>query len=225
MQKKLDLEVPPHRMVCFDISNLGPDSAVAAIVASEDGKARKALYRRMRMRNPGPDDFAMMAEAVERYWTRVESGEIPRPDLVMVDGGEGQVSAARQVLDSVSTRFVPLIGLAKRDETVIREKKRPLRLPRRSPALRALQRLRDEAHRFGLDYHRKLRSRSRMTSDLDRVPGVGPARRTAMLRAFGSVTALRKASAEEIVKRAHVPASLAQRVVEHLGDDPERRSA
>ena len=212
-------------MVCFDISNLGDDSAVAAGVASEDGKPRKSLYRRMRMRNPGPDDFAMMAEAVERYWTRVESGEIPRPDLVMVDGGEGQVSAAREVLDNVSTRFVPLIGLAKREESVIREKKRPLRLPRRSPALRALQRLRDEAHRFGLDYHRKLRSRSRLTSDLDGIRGVGPARRAALLRAFGSVTAIRGATAAEIVERAHVPASLADRVVEHLSESTSQRSA
>src|SRR5439155_745295 len=83
------------RMVCFDISNFGPDQAVAAVVASEDGRPRKALYRRMRIRRPGPDDFAMIGEAVERYWTRVESGELPRPDLVVIDGGAGQLAAAR----------------------------------------------------------------------------------------------------------------------------------
>jgi excinuclease ABC subunit C len=91
LQKALALAVPPWRMVCFDISNLGADSAVAAVVASENGRARRGLYRRMRMRRPGPDDFAMMGEAVERYWTHVESGEIPRPDLVVVDGGVGQL--------------------------------------------------------------------------------------------------------------------------------------
>src|SRR6185295_9421711 len=105
----------------------------------------------------GPDDFAMIGEAVERYWTHVESGELPRPDLVMVDGGIGQVGAARRALNRAATRPVPLIGLAKREETVVRENAPPLRLSRRSASLRLLQRLRDEAHRFGITYHRTLR--------------------------------------------------------------------
>jgi excinuclease ABC subunit C len=133
------------------------------VVASENGRPRKSLYRRMRIRRPGPDDFAMIREAVERYWTRVESGELPRPDLVVIDGGLGQLGAARSALDQVATRPVELIGLAKREETVVRESAPPLRLPRRSTALRALQRIRDEAHRFGLSYHRALRSRARST--------------------------------------------------------------
>jgi excinuclease ABC subunit C len=217
LQQVLDLPVPPYRMVCFDISNLGGDAPVAAVVASEDGRPRKSLYRRMRMRRSGPDDFAMIAEAVERYWARVESGELPRPDLVVVDGGAGQVSAARAALDQVSTQPTPLIGLAKREETVFREDASPLRLPRRSPALRALQRLRDEAHRFGLAYHRKLRTRSRVASALERIPGVGPARRVALLRAFGSVEALRAASPGEIATRAGVPLALAGLVHDQIG--------
>ena len=216
LQKALALAEPPWRVVCFDISNLGDESAVAAVVASENGRARTGLYRRMRVRRPGPDDFAMIGEAVERYWTRVESGEEPRPDLVVVDGGAGQVGAARAALDHVATRPVPLIGLAKREETVVRESGGPLTLPRRSPALRALQRLRDEAHRFGLAYHRKLRGRARLTSALDGVPGVGPARRAALLKAFGSVAALAGAAPDEIARRANVTSTLAARVSAQL---------
>lgn len=216
LQRELALPAPPHRMVCFDISNFGGDQAVAAVVASEDGRPRKSLYRRMRMHHPGPDDFAMIGEAVERYWTRVESGELPRPDLVVIDGGAGQVAAARASLDRVATRPVALIGLAKREELVVREGLPDLRLARRSEGLRALQRLRDEAHRFGLEYHRKLRSRARIGSALDRIPGVGPARRAALLKAFGSVEAIRGASPEDMVTRARVPLATARRVAEGL---------
>ncbi|MCC6349027.1 MAG: excinuclease ABC subunit UvrC [Candidatus Eisenbacteria bacterium] len=216
LQRDLGLPAPPHRLVCFDISNFGPDQAVAAVVASEDGRPLKKLYRRMRLRRPGPDDFAMIGEAVERYWTRVESDELPRPDLVVIDGGAGQLSAARAALDRVATRPVAAIGLAKREELVVREGAPDLRLSRRSPSLRSLQRLRDEAHRFGLEYHRALRSRARIASVLDQVPGVGPARRAALLKAFGSVAALRGAAVGDIAVRAHVPLSLARRVAEHL---------
>jgi excinuclease ABC subunit C len=219
LQKTLALPAPPHRMVCFDISNLGAEGAVAAVVASENGQARRGLYRRMRIRRPGPDDFAMIGEAVERYWLHVESGELPRPDLVVVDGGVGQLHAARAALDRAATRPVPLIGLAKREETVVRERGPELRLPRRSPSLRALQRLRDEAHRFGLAYHRKLRRRARIASELDHIEGVGPARRAAMLKVFGSVAALRDVSAEELAERARVPLDVARRVVVHLGGE------
>jgi excinuclease ABC subunit C len=175
----------------------------------------------MRMRNPGPDDFAMIGEAVERYWTRVESGELPRPDLVVIDGGAGQVAAARASLDKVATRPVSLIGLAKREELIVRENLPDLRLPRRSEALRSLQRLRDEAHRFGLEYHRKLRSRVRIGSALDRIAGVGPARRAALLKAFGSIDALRAATPEQMVEQARVPLALARRVAEGLAKPRE----
>jgi excinuclease ABC subunit C len=216
LQRLLGLPAPPFRIVCFDISNLGAEGAVAAVVASEGGRPRRGLYRRMRIRRPGPDDFAMIAEAVTRYWTRVESGELPRPDLVLVDGGAGQLSAARRALDAAGTRPVMLLGLAKREETVVREHAAPLSLPLRSPALRALQRLRDEAHRFGLRYHRLVRVRARLASEIDGVPGVGPARRRALLAAFGSVAALRGVEAEEIARRAEIPLALALRIAAHL---------
>ena len=138
----------------------------------------------------------------------------------MVDGGIGQLGAARAALDRVATRPVALVALAKREETVVREGGPPLVLPRRSEALRSLQRLRDEAHRFGLTYHRKLRGSRRIASELDAVAGVGASRRAALLKAFGSVAALREASAEEIASRAHVPASVAARIASRLSEVP-----
>lgn len=227
LQRTLGLTVPPWRMICFDVSNLGSEGAVAAVVASENGAPKKSLYRRMRMRRGGPDDFAMIGEAVTRYWTRVESGELPRPELVVIDGGLGQVGAARVALEQTSTRPVELIGLAKREETIVREDGRELKLPRRSPALRTLQRLRDEAHRFGLAYHRGLRRRSRLVSELDRVHGVGPARRAALLREFGSVEGVRAATIEELRERGRLSPALAQRVHDGLAaaGEHDRRSA
>jgi len=216
LQKALGLDVPPHRMVCFDVSNLGSEGAVAAVVASENGRPLRGLYRRMRILRPGPDDFAMIGEAVERYWAHVESGELPRPELVMVDGGVGQLRAARRALERTATRPVRLIGLAKREETVVREDAPPLHLPRRSPSLHLLQRLRDEAHRFGLTYHRQVRGRARVLGALDRIDGVGPARRAALLKAYGSVAALSAAAPEEIAARARVSLSLAVRVADAL---------
>ncbi len=224
LQRALQLEAPPRRMVCFDISNLGSDDAVAAVFASDHGRPAKSLYRRMRVHHQGPDDFGMIREAVERYWTRVESGELPRPDLVVIDGGAGQVSAARSALDRASTRAVALVGLAKEEEKLYREGAPPLRLPRQSAGLQVLQRIRDEAHRFGLAYHRNLRGRRAVRSVLDAVEGVGPARRVKMLRAFGSVDALRASSPEEIARRAGVPRSVAERVRKHLGTPEERAS-
>ena len=219
LQRALKLDTPPYRMVCFDVSNLGSEGAVAAVVASENGRPQKSLYRRMRMRQAGPDDFAMIREAVERYWTRVESGELPRPDLVVVDGGVGQVRAGRAGLDRASTRPVALVGLAKREETVMRETGPPLRLARRSLALQLLQRLRDEAHRFGLDYHRRLRKRTRIASALDGVRGVGPSRRAALLKAFGSVAGIRRATAEQVATAAGLPMAVAERVRAYVAGD------
>jgi excinuclease ABC subunit C len=173
----------------------------------------------MRMRVPGPDDFAMMKEAVGRYFARVADAREPAPDLVVVDGGIGQVGAARAALLAIEhegVRGLPLVGLAKREETIVREDGSELKLPRRSFALRSLMRLRDEAHRFAITYHRTLRSKRTIRSTLDGVPGVGPARRRALLTAFGSVAELAAADAPAIAERARVPLPVAERVVAHL---------
>jgi excinuclease ABC subunit C len=219
LQRALDLDRPPFRVVCFDISNIQDAEPVASVTVSENGQPKRADYRRMRMRAPGPDDFAMMKEAVGRYFARVADAREPAPDLVVVDGGIGQVGAARAALAAIEhegVRGLPLVGLAKREETIVREDGSELKLPRRSFALRSLMRLRDEAHRFAITYHRTLRSKRTIRSTLDGVPGVGPARRRALLTAFGSVAELAAADATAIAERARVPLPVAERVVAHL---------
>src|SRR5215831_7367153 len=216
LQRALGLERPAFRLVCFDISNLGETDSVASAVVFENGQPRRSDYRRMRMKGQGPDDFALMHEAVSRYFARVAKDELPKPDLVVIDGGIGQVGAAVEALQELGLGGLALVGLAKREETVIFPDGRSLSLPRRGLALRLLMRLRDEAHRFAVTYHRKLRGRRTFRSVLDEVEGVGPARRRALLARFGSVDALREADVEEIVKRGGVPRSVAERIVERL---------
>ncbi|MEP7027298.1 MAG: excinuclease ABC subunit UvrC [Candidatus Eisenbacteria bacterium] len=221
LQRALELDRAPFRVVCFDISNTSGTEPVASVTVSENGQPKRGDYRRMRMRTPGPDDFAMMREAVGRYFTRVADGRTPPPDLVVIDGGIGQVGAAREALCGLGHEGVaslPVVGLAKREETIVRADGSELRLPRRSWALRSLMRLRDEAHRFAITYHRALRSKRTIKSALDDVPGVGPARRRALLTAFGSVAALAGADAATIAERARVPMVVAEKVARYLAE-------
>jgi len=216
LQRALGLERPAFRLVCFDISNLGETDSVASAVVFENGQPRRSDYRRMRMKGQGPDDFALMHEAVSRYFARVATGELARPDLVVIDGGIGQVGAATSALGELGLSGLPLVGLAKREETIVLPGGGSLSLPRRSLALRLLMHIRDEAHRFAVTYHRKLRRRRTVRSVLDEVQGVGPARRRALLARFGSVDALRAADVDEIVKKGGVPRPVAERIVERL---------
>ena len=216
LQRALGLDRPAFRLVCFDISNLGETDSVASAVVFENGQPRRSDYRRMRMRGQGPDDFALMKEAVSRYFARVVKNELLRPDLVVIDGGIGQVGAAQAALEDLGLGTLALVGLAKREETVIRPGGGSLSLPRRGLALRLLMHLRDEAHRFAVTYHRKLRRRRIVRSVLDDVAGVGPARRRALLARFGSVDALREADVDSIVEKGGVPRAVAERIVERL---------
>jgi excinuclease ABC subunit C len=218
LQRVLGLERPPLRIVGFDVSNLGETDAVASAVVAENGGMRRGEYKRLRMRGTGPDDFAMMREAVGRYFARVAAGEWPVPDLILIDGGIGQVGAAASALAGLSLPALPLIGLAKREETIVLADGRTVSLPRRSPALRLLQRVRDEAHRFAVSYHRGLRTRRTVRSALDTIPGIGPARRRALLAAFGSVAAVRGASVEALMERARLPRLLAERIRDHWSE-------
>jgi excinuclease ABC subunit C len=220
LQRALGLPEPPFRVVCFDVSNIQGADPTASITVMENGQPKRSDYRKMRMRTPGPDDFAMMKEAVGRYFAHVAAGEWPKPDLVVIDGGIGQVGAALEGLASHGLEALPVVGLAKREETIVRPDGGTIRLPRRSFALRSLMRLRDEAHRFAITYHRTLRSKRTIRSALDDVPGVGPTRRRALLGAFGSIDALAQADVPTIVERAGVPRIVALRVKDAL--DPRR---
>jgi len=214
LQEALGLAHPPYRIEGFDISNTQAAYPVASMVVFRDGRAWKSGYRRFRMNETdGPDDFAMMGEVLRRRLRRLGNGEGPAPDLILVDGGRGQVGIVREILAEQGFPHLPLLGLAKREEEiVVADREAPLRLPRTSEALRLLQRIRDEAHRFAVGYHRKLRAGGQSASRLDGVPGIGPARRRLLLRRFGSLAAMREAGPEALTAVPGIGPKLAQTI-------------
>lgn len=220
LQEALSLPNPPYRIEGFDISNTQSAHPVASMVVFEDGKALKSGYHRFRITGTtGPDDFAMMGEVVRRRLTRLKEKGGTAPDLILVDGGRGQVGRAREVLEETGFPSLPLVGLAKREELlVLPGVEEPLRLSRSSEALKLLQRVRDEAHRFAVHYHRGVRTKGQRTSRLDHVPGIGPARRRALLRHFGSVDAIRQARPEDIAAVPGIGPSLARILLEALSE-------
>jgi excinuclease ABC subunit C len=215
----LGLPALPRRIECFDISTHQGADTVASMVVCEQGRMRRAEYRKFRIRGTGAsarvlDDFASMREVVWRRYRRLVEEGRELPDLVVIDGGAGQLSAAYAALAELGLHALVAIGLAKRDELVyLRDRPAPLALPHESRALRLLQRLRDEAHRFALGYHRQSRRRA-LRSALDDVRGVGPRRRRALLSAFGSVAGVRRATREEL--SAVIGAKAADAVIAHF---------
>jgi excinuclease ABC subunit C len=221
LQDALGLAGPPRVIECFDISNISGTHAVGSMVCSVDGLPQRNRYRLFRIKTvEGADDPGMMAEVIRRRYARVkEEGGAP-PDLVLVDGGITQLRAARAELDALGWDAVPTAGLAKRFEEIYRDsgpRAAPLRLPLDSPALKVLQRIRDEAHRFALTYHRKLRNRRLKESILDDIPGLGGKRKQLLLRRFGSVARLRRASAEQIAELPGIRKPLALEIIEKIG--------
>jgi excinuclease ABC subunit C len=200
----LGLEEPPFRIECFDISNIQGSDSVASLVVFEGGKPRRSDYRTFTIRSvQGADDFASMAEAVTRRYRRLLAEGRRLPDLVLVDGGPGQLGAAVRALAGEGLPMLPIIALAKREEEIHLERGgEPIRLERSSPALQLLQRIRDEAHRFAVGAHRRKRTRRTVRTSLTEVPGVGPATARKLLRAFGSVDGIRKAEPSEIERVA-----------------------
>jgi excinuclease ABC subunit C len=231
LQRRLHLRHVPKRIECFDISNIQGTLAVGSMVVSDQGEADKNSYRRFRIRTiEGADDFAMMHEVLTRRYRRgLEENDLP--DLLMVDGGKGQLNMALRVFAELGITGVDAIGLAKsrverapRAEEIRRKpelvflpgRKNPVVLHRTSSALFLLQRIRDEAHRFAITYHKKLRRDAGAASPLDDVRGLGPARRRALLRRFGSVARLRKAQMSDLIELPGITEALARRIVEHF---------
>ena len=225
LQDRLELKVVPRLIACFDVSHTQGSEVVASAVVFENGEPKRSLYRRMRIRGEwSNDDYRSMAEAVERYIRRRLAGDEPLPELLLLDGGKGQLSAVGPVLDELGASEVALAALAKRNEELfLPGSKDPIRLSRRDPALQLLQRIRNEAHRFALQYNRKLRGRRTIWSELSQIPGIGPKRQRSLLTSFGSVRSVRQASAEEIAQVPGFSQTLARRVLTYLGgslDDP-----
>ncbi len=219
----LKLEEPPQRIEAFDISNIQGTDPVASMVVFIGGVPAKAEYRRFKLKTPGPNDYAMMEEVIRRRFKR---GLLERqegggkfavfPDLVVIDGGAGQLSRALEVMEELGVK-IPSVGLAEREEELYREGEgEPLRLPRDSEALYLLQRLRDEAHRFALTYHRGLRQKRTTGSILDEIPGVGPARRKALIRYFGSARAVAEASVEDLEQVEGISQNLAHVIYDYF---------
>jgi excinuclease ABC subunit C len=215
LQEHLGLEAPPNRIECYDISTIQGSATTGAMVVFVKGVPRTSDYRRFRIRTvEGTDDYASMREMLRRRFRRVtepdlELSQTPGgkrsswdllPDLLVVDGGRGQLNVALEVLDEYGLRDqVSPVGLAKQEEEIILpDRAEPVRLPRTSEGLYLMQRVRDEAHRFAVTYHRQVRGRQTIISQLDDVPGIGPRRRSALLRHFGSLEAIRAASVEEL---------------------------
>jgi excinuclease ABC subunit C len=204
LQEQLGLPNLPYRMEAFDISNTQGSESVAAMVVFEGGQAKKSDYRKFKIKTvEGPDDFASMREVIRRRLERGIAGDEKfgeMPDLILIDGGKGQLSAALEVERELDVE-IPTIGLAKQyEEVFLPGRSQPVLLPRNSPALFLLQRIRDEAHRFGLTYHRNLRSKRATRSALDQIPGVGRKRRESLLKQFGSMDAMKRATLEELAR-------------------------
>ena len=218
----LGLTDAPARIECYDISNLQGAESVGSMVVFEDGKPRSGEYRRFRIRTvEGPNDFASHQEVLRRRFRLVKAGQEgseeerrwAMPDLVLIDGGRGQVSAAKAVLDELGLHEIALAGLAKeREELFLPERPEPVVLPPTSPALYLVQRLRDEAHRFAITYHRNLRAKRAVRSGFDDLPGVGPKRKRELLKVFGSIKRVRDAPVEQIAAVPGIGRALAERI-------------
>ena len=218
LQVALGFANPPRHICCFDISNTAETEAVGAMSYFRDAKPYKAEYRKFKIQTvKGRDDYAMMREVVGRYFLRRTKERQSLPDLVVIDGGKGQLNSALAELKSLKVTSLPVIGLAKRlEEIFIAGRKEPITLPKHSPALRLLKQVRDEAHRFGVEYNRTLRKKRTVSSQLDNIEGVGPARREALLKKFGSVKKISEASEAEISATPGIPARLAKKIKARL---------
>jgi len=242
LRSVLALPSVPRRIECFDISTIQGSETVASMVVCEDGRMRKGEYRKFRIRGSllaarglplteglpaanselqaaapiaSNNDFAAMHEVVQRRYRRVLEAGGPFPDLILIDGGKGQLSAAYQALEELGLGRLIAVGIAKKEELLFtRDREEPIALPTESPALLLIQRIRDEAHRFAVTFHRLSRAKRDLRSELDAIASIGPRRRKALLTAFGSVAGVRRATREELVRV--VGAKMADAVLAHF---------
>ncbi len=233
---RLGLEQAPLRIECYDISNLGPTDKVGSMVVFEDGLPKRSDYRRFEIKGvAGQDDFASMQEMLRRRFTRLlkerdEAADRPKrfsypPSLVVIDGGRGQLAQASTVLSELGLS-IPHVGLAKRlEEVYLPDGPDALVIPRGSEALFVLQHVRDEAHRFAVRFHREKREKRALASPLDEIPGVGPARKKALMKRFGSLTRVRAASEAELAEVKGIGPELARTIHDRLHDPAQRRES
>ena len=227
IKRELHLPCLPWRIECYDISNIQGMAAVGSMVVFDKGKPKPSHYRRFRIKTvPGADDYAMLHEVLKRRFKRssIKSSGASAPDtwtilpdLVLIDGGKGQLNAALSAMREMGTGSIPVASLAKENEEIfIPQEKEPVILPGNSSGLQLLQRLRDEAHRFALGYHQKIHKKETFASALDTIPGIGPNRKRALLKQFGSVQAIQEASIEDLATTSGMSRSLAKRIKEYL---------
>lgn len=224
LQRELHLPRTPLRIEGYDISDIQGMAAVGSMVVFEQGRPKSAHYRRFRIKTvAGADDYAMLQEVLRRRFKRVKSETSTEgtwavlPDLVLIDGGRGQLNAALSVMQELGATEIPTASLAKENEEIFLPRQaEPVRLPGNSPGRQLLQRVRDESHRFALGYHQKVRKKESFASALDTIPGIGPRRKRTLLRKFGSVRAISEASLEELAATKGMSRGLAKKIKEYL---------
>lgn len=214
LKKYLKLDKLPRIIEGYDISNISGKFAVGSKVSFKDAKPNKKKYKRFKIETPGPNDFAMMKELLTRRLKMIDTDE--KPDLIVIDGGKGQLCMACEVLDELNLAHIPIIGLAKEfEEIYIPNSKRPIIIPKNNKALHLLQQVRDESHRFAITYHRKLRSDNISESSLDDIPGIGKKRKINILKEFGTMDKVKNASVEELAKIKGMNEKVATNVYEY----------
>jgi excinuclease ABC subunit C len=218
LMEVLGLSRRPYRIEGYDISNLLGESVVGSITVFEGGRPKKSEYRRIKIRGlqGQPDDFFSMEQTLVRRFTGSLAANMPMPDLILIDGGLGQVRAAKKGLEKAGLE-IPLVGLAKREETLVLPDGRTIALPLTHPALQLLIYQRDETHRNGLEFHRKLRNQKTLTSIFDDIPGIGPARKLALLNHFSTLEELKAMSVDDLARLPGLDKRSAQAVLKALG--------
>jgi excinuclease ABC subunit C len=214
LQRDLHMDKPPKRMECFDISNIQGTNPVASMVCFIDGKPKKSEYRIFKIQSKDtPDDFAMLAEATRRRYIRVRDEALDEPDLIVIDGGKGQLSSVLEVLNEIEMDHIPLISLAKRlEEVFLPGLSDAQNIPKTSSSIKLLQQIRDEAHRFAVTHHRKQRKKRTLTSELDQIPGIGKERRQQLLKHFGSVKKIKNSSKADLLQMPGLSDKLANAI-------------